>query len=147
MSQQPEPSQLSDLYEYTLHDEIDNTLQVFFTHTMSSSYFSAKQTLDLLNFLTIHRAQIESLALAQAERRHLHKNPQKENFQALHPQAKQDIEEPKTITRCDYCHKEVDQLYDLTPTPRSESSTVHVCKDCYDRVIHERLKQQGPPQQ
>lgn len=132
MSQQPEPSQSSDLYEYTLHESIDNTLQVFFTHTRSSSSFSAKQTLDLLNFLTVHRAQIESLALAQAERRHLHKKRQQ------HPQedreAKQGIKEPQTIKRCDYCHKEVNQLYDLTPAAMDEMATVHVCKECHDRV-------------
>ena len=80
MSQQPEPSQLSDLYEYTLHESIDNTMQVFFTHSMSSAYFSAKQTLDLLNFLEAHRSTIESLMLAQAEKRHLHKKSQQHKF-------------------------------------------------------------------
>ena len=56
------PFKDSDLYEYTLHDETDNTLQVFTVHTMNSTYFSAKQTLDLLNFLAANREHIEALA-------------------------------------------------------------------------------------
>jgi hypothetical protein len=64
-----QPFKDSDLYEYTLHDETDNTLQVFTAHTMDSTYFSAKQTLDLLNFLAANREQIEALAnLLQAKR-------------------------------------------------------------------------------
>ena len=45
-----------------MHDETDNTLQVFTAHTMNSTYFSVKQTLDLLNFLAANREQIEALA-------------------------------------------------------------------------------------
>ncbi len=71
-----EPFQLSDLYEYTLHSGVDNTLQVFFTHTMSSAYFSAKQTLDLLHFLEANREHIESLAQTQAEQRQQKKSVQ-----------------------------------------------------------------------
>jgi hypothetical protein len=65
-----------------------------------------------------------------------------EMFQTVHPKVKQGIEEPKTIKRCDYCHKEVDQLYDLTPADMGEIATVHVCKECHDRVAHE-LEQGG----
>jgi hypothetical protein len=65
-----------------------------------------------------------------------------EMFQTVHPKVKQGIEEPKTIKRCDYCHKEVDQLYDLTSADRRELATVHVCKECHDRVAHD-LEQGG----
>jgi hypothetical protein len=69
---------MSDLYEYTLHDETDNTLQVFTAHTMSSTSFSAKQTLDLLNFLAANREQIEALAnQLQTKRAQEHQDTQK----------------------------------------------------------------------
>ncbi len=71
-----EPFKDSDLYEYTLHNETDNTLQVFTTHTMDSRYFSAIQTLDLLNFLQDHRAEIEEKAKQQAEQRATRKSVQ-----------------------------------------------------------------------
>jgi hypothetical protein len=67
---------ISDLYEYTLHDETDNTLQVFTMNTMDSTYFSAKQTLDLLNFLQSHRSEIEEKAKQQAEQRATRKSVQ-----------------------------------------------------------------------
>ncbi len=50
------------MYEYTLHNDPGDTLQVFTTHTMDSTYFSAKQTLDLLNFLSENHEKIEALA-------------------------------------------------------------------------------------
>jgi hypothetical protein len=60
-----------------------------------------------------------------------------EMFQTVHPKVKQGVEELKTIKRCDYCHKEVDQLYNLTPAGMAKLATVRLCKECRNRVVHE----------
>jgi hypothetical protein len=66
-----------------------------------------------------------------------------EMFQTVHREAKQGIEEPQTVKRCDYCHKEVDQLYDLTPAAMGDITPIHVCHECYEKVVHE-LEQEHP---
>jgi hypothetical protein len=57
-----EPFKDSGGHEYTLNNQTDKTLQVFTHRAMRTTYFSAKQTLDLLNFLEANREQIEALA-------------------------------------------------------------------------------------
>lgn len=57
-----EPFKDSGGHEYTLNKQTDTTLQVFTHRAMRSTYFSAKQTLDLLNFLEANREHIEALA-------------------------------------------------------------------------------------
>ena len=55
---------MSDRYEYTLHEDAEQTLQVFVNWTLSSLYFSPKQSLDLLDFLAAHKPTLERLANA-----------------------------------------------------------------------------------
>lgn len=43
---------------------------------------------------------------------------------------------------CDRCHKAVNALYDVTPAAISDTTTIHVCQDCYDYEVHE-LEQDG----
>jgi hypothetical protein len=36
------------------------------------------------------------------------------------------------LRKCDCCHKEVVTLYDVTPASLGDTTTLHVCKNCYD---------------
>jgi len=54
-------------YDYTYDEQIDSTLHIFSKKTMSTSDFTAQETLDLLHFLQSHEAEIEEQAKRQAE--------------------------------------------------------------------------------
>jgi hypothetical protein len=54
--------QLSGKYEYTFHPAAKLTLQIFNTKTMSSAFFTAQETLALLDYLAQHQSQIEAVA-------------------------------------------------------------------------------------
>ncbi len=58
--------QSSGKYEYTLHPAANLTLQIFNTKTMSSDFFTAQETLALLDYLAQHRNQIEAVATDEA---------------------------------------------------------------------------------
>ena len=57
-----EDSQQSGKYEYIVHPAETLTLQIFNTKTMSSAFFTAEETLALLDYLTQHRSHIEAVA-------------------------------------------------------------------------------------
>lgn len=54
-------------YEYSIPDTSDSTLQIFSMKTMSTTLYSAQETLDLLHFLEAHQAEIEAKAKQQAQ--------------------------------------------------------------------------------
>lgn len=66
MSNQQEAA--SGVYEYTFYQrDITNLLQIFSLREMSSTYYTAQETLDLLHFLQSHQSEIEEAASKQAE--------------------------------------------------------------------------------
>lgn len=56
-------------------------------------------------------------------------------------QSQQEVKRP-VQSKCDECGKETDELYDVTPAAIGDITTIHVCADCYDTVVHE-LEQDG----
>ena len=70
--------------EYTFHGE-DGTrlLQIFSFKSMTSSYHTAQETLDLLRFLQDHRTQIEVTALQQSEEMNTRKKSIEERLHDL----------------------------------------------------------------
>jgi hypothetical protein len=46
------------------------------------------------------------------------------------------------LQRCDCCNREVARRYDVTPATLGGTTTLHVCKDCYDLETR-ALKQDG----
>lgn len=58
--------QSSGKYEYIVHPAENLTLQIFNTKTMSSAFFTAQETLALLDYLAQHRSQIEAVATDDA---------------------------------------------------------------------------------
>ena len=61
-----EDYQQSGIYEYTVHPAAKLALQIFNTKTMSSAFFTAEETLALLDYLARHRSQIEAIATDDA---------------------------------------------------------------------------------
>ncbi len=59
--------QSSGKYEFTVHPAANLTLQIFNTKTMSSVFFTAQETLALLDYLAQHRSQIEAVAKDDAK--------------------------------------------------------------------------------
>ncbi|HXZ06251.1 MAG TPA: hypothetical protein VEH81_15565 [Ktedonobacteraceae bacterium] len=59
--------QQSGKYEYTVHPAETLTLQIFNTKTMSSAFFTAEETLALLDYLTEHRRQIATITTDAAK--------------------------------------------------------------------------------
>jgi len=41
------------------------------------------------------------------------------------------------VKLCDRCHKESDDLYDVTPAALGDITTIHVCDDCYQAEVYE----------
>lgn len=54
-------------HEFTYHHAGDATLQMFSTETMSSTFYSPQEALDLLHFLQSHADEIEEKARQQAQ--------------------------------------------------------------------------------
>ena len=58
----------SGRYEYTLDPEQrEKCLQIFSSESMSSTFHTAQETLDLLRFLQSRQTELEAAALHQAE--------------------------------------------------------------------------------
>jgi hypothetical protein len=59
---------VSGIYEYTLDlEQSGQCLQIFSSESMSSTFQTAQETLDLLRFLQSHQTELEAAALHQAE--------------------------------------------------------------------------------
>jgi hypothetical protein len=65
-----EEFQASGKYEYGFHPDGELTLQIFNTRTMSSSFFTGQETLDLLRYLEQYRRLIEAAAKKYGEHAH-----------------------------------------------------------------------------
>jgi hypothetical protein len=58
----------SGAYEYTLDPEqLGQCLQIFSSVSMSSTFHTAQETLELLHFLQNHQTELETAALHQTE--------------------------------------------------------------------------------
>ena len=89
MSQDKQPEhtaeefQASGKYEYGYHPDAELTLQIFNTKTMSSSFFTGKETFDLLCYLEQHRSLIEEAARKYTE--HAHHAHQQQRLEEASP--------------------------------------------------------------
>src|SRR5438105_4837503 len=94
--------------------DIKALFQVIRTHAKSPSIYRKGDQDEILEALEFLEILIDQLT-----------EPQKKvSNHMAQPEAKQGIEEPETVKRCDYCHKEVDQLYDLTPAGVGDLTTI-----------------------